>query len=301
MKRHAGKTKIGILLLALIVALGGMGVAFAAWTDIITIQGTITTADIDWELTVDSFTWECEPRSETAWAIGNDSIEYEGPGGGWASYFTYTIGDPLLTVPLLAAQTELVGEVSVYTQTVGDDDYLIIDYTTSSGWEMTETHVYVGNETPPKMAPGSLTDGHDPLYPSVTSDSYQFPFLPEWTGLLYIAAHAVVTDGSTDCGVPTWMPGDHSIVVTLTGVTAGASGELCFNIRNIGTIPIRISNIIIDSPAGVTVLLVPPDPTGTQLHPGDSLPAPVCVSILVTASGSYTVTITVNAVQWNLY
>lgn len=299
MKGHAGKT--GILILALIVALGGMGVAFAAWTDIITIQGTITTADIDWELTDVDFSWECEPRSETAWAIGPDSIEYEGPGGGWASYFPYTIGDTL-TVPLLAAQTIPVGNVTVSTQTVGDDDYLIVEYdTTSSGWKMTETHVYVGAEPPPKMAPGSLTDGHDPLDPAVTTDSYQF-LIPEWwCDKVYIAAHAVVTDGSGDCGVQYWSIVDHSIVVTLTDVPAGASGQLCFNIRNIGTIPIRISDIVIDSPAGVTVLLVPPDPTGTQLHPGESLPAPVCVSIDVTSTGTYTVTITVDAVQWNMY
>ena len=297
MKRHAGKT--GILILALIVALGGTGAAFAAWTDIITIQGTITTATIDWELTDVTFSWECEPRSETAWAIADRSFEYEYQGGGWGQYFTYNIGDTV-TVPLYAAQTELVGEVRISTQTVGDDDYLIVEYdTTAYGWEMTETHVYVGADPPLKLAPGSFPYGHDPLDPAVTSDQYSIPL--EWSGDVYIAAHAVVTDGSSDCGVQTWTTVDHSVVVTLTGVPAGSSGQLCFNIHNIGTIPIRISNIVIDSPAGVTVLLVPPDPTGTQLHPGESLPVPVCVSILVTSSGTYTVTITVDAVQWNMY
>ena len=295
MKRHAGKTNIGILLLALIVALGGMGVAFAAWTDIITIQGTITTATIDWELGNDTFTWECEPSEETAWAIGPDSIEYEGPGGGWASYFAYTIGDPTLTVPLLAGQTILVGNVTVSTS----GSNLIVEYDTLAyGWKMTETHIYIDAEPPPKMAPGSFDYGHDPIDPAVTSASYAIPILPEWGDEVYIAAHAVVTEGSGDCGGQAWTI-DHSVVVTLTGATAGSSGQLCFKIHNIGTIPIRIKPIVIDSPAGVTVELLTPDPAGTQLHPSESVP--VCLSILVTSSGTYTVTITVDAVQWNLY
>jgi len=163
---------------------------------------------------------------------------------------------------------------------------------------MTETHVYVGADPPLKLAPGSFPDGHDPLDPTQTTDSYR---ISEWSGDVYIAAHAVVTDGSGDCGGQTWPTGDHSVVVTLTDVPQGASGKLCFDIRNIGTIPIRISNIVIDSPDGVTVLLVLPGPTGTQLHPGESLPVPVCVSILVNSFGSYTITITVDAVQWNMY
>ena len=302
MKRHAGKTKIGILLLALIVALGGMGVAFAAWTDIITIQGTITTATIDWELGNDTFTWECEPSEETAWAIGPDSIEYEGPGGGWASYFAYTIGDPTLTVPLLAGQTELVGEVRVSTE----GDSLIIDYTTFYGWEMTETHVYVSTDAPPKMAPGPFDYGHDTIDPSVTDIFYTIPLAALGVGEddeVYIAAQAVVTDWSGDCDVQPPTIVDHSVVVTLIDVSQGSWGDLCFKIHNSGTIPIRISDIgssvVPDDPVGVTVELTT-DPTDTQLHPGDD-PVPVCVRIDVTASGTYTVTITVNAVQWNLY
>jgi predicted ribosomally synthesized peptide with SipW-like signal peptide len=43
------KKKIGLLALALVLALGALGVGYAAWTDQITVTGTVSTGDLDIE------------------------------------------------------------------------------------------------------------------------------------------------------------------------------------------------------------------------------------------------------------
>lgn len=46
-KNRSGLKKIGLLALALVLALGSLGVAYAAWTDEVYIQGTVNTGTVD--------------------------------------------------------------------------------------------------------------------------------------------------------------------------------------------------------------------------------------------------------------
>ena len=39
--------KIGLLALAIVLALGALGIGYAAWTDTITINGTVNTGTVD--------------------------------------------------------------------------------------------------------------------------------------------------------------------------------------------------------------------------------------------------------------
>jgi predicted ribosomally synthesized peptide with SipW-like signal peptide len=39
--------KISMIMLALVVALGGLGIGYAAWTDTVTVTGTVNTGDVD--------------------------------------------------------------------------------------------------------------------------------------------------------------------------------------------------------------------------------------------------------------
>lgn len=119
-------------------------------------------------------------------------------GGGWGSYFVYNIGAraPALTLPLIMAQNNGVGTLAVWH----DDTNLYVEYdTTSSGWEMAVTHVYVGANPPDKLAPGSFPYAHDPVTPPLTYDLYQIPLV--LSGKVYIAAHAEGTDGETAWGM----------------------------------------------------------------------------------------------------
>jgi len=70
MKHRLGK--VGLLFLVLVLALASVGVAFAAWTDTITISGSVTTGELDWEIVDGSSTqkpdapdWNCFWNLET--------------------------------------------------------------------------------------------------------------------------------------------------------------------------------------------------------------------------------------------
>ena len=49
--------KLGAMFLISVLALAGIGMGYAAWTDTITIDGTINTGDVEWHFTADSGTW----------------------------------------------------------------------------------------------------------------------------------------------------------------------------------------------------------------------------------------------------
>lgn len=44
--------KVGVLFLALVIALAGFGASYALWSQDLTIQGTVETGELDWEFTV---------------------------------------------------------------------------------------------------------------------------------------------------------------------------------------------------------------------------------------------------------
>jgi predicted ribosomally synthesized peptide with SipW-like signal peptide len=49
--------KLSLIMLALVVALGGLGLGYAAWTDTVTVDGTVTTGNLDIEVVNQSNTW----------------------------------------------------------------------------------------------------------------------------------------------------------------------------------------------------------------------------------------------------
>ncbi|ODS39880.1 MAG: hypothetical protein A7315_10280 [Candidatus Altiarchaeales archaeon WOR_SM1_79] len=99
-----------------------------------------------------------------------------------------------IEVPLLADQNITAGTVYVGAY---DGENLTVCYVTMDGWEIIETHVYVGAEPPTKSALGKFGYKHeDP--PNVTHDCYNIPLseidglcsMGEETDTLFIAAHA---------------------------------------------------------------------------------------------------------------
>jgi hypothetical protein len=47
MRRRGGLNKIGILAIAMIIALGAVGVSYSAWVDTVTITGSLSTSPVD--------------------------------------------------------------------------------------------------------------------------------------------------------------------------------------------------------------------------------------------------------------
>jgi len=96
----------------------------------------------------------------------------------------------IATATLYASKTYIpVGQVTV--EVSGPN--LIITFTTTGDWEMTETHLYVDVIAPDKLAPGQFPYAHENLG-GVTSDQYVIPLSEVGGGgkKIFIAAHAVV-------------------------------------------------------------------------------------------------------------
>jgi len=53
--------RVGLISLVLVLALGALGVGYAAWTDTLTITGTVATGEVDWEFGTCSLLDENEP------------------------------------------------------------------------------------------------------------------------------------------------------------------------------------------------------------------------------------------------
>ena len=98
----------------------------------------------------------------------------------------YTCG-PLCETELIAGQHWTAGTLSVSD----DRTNLSITFDTSgTAWSLGETHLYVGTEPPTRSAPGRFPYGNQ--------TEYTIPLSDFEGDTLYIAAHAVVTQGDQE-------------------------------------------------------------------------------------------------------
>jgi hypothetical protein len=94
-------------------------------------------------------------------------------------------------VTLFADQDVDVGTLTVV---VNGTDLVVTYDITGSGWELLETHLYVGTVVPDKSAPGRFPYGPDDV-DVATAGQYIRVYtidLGTFTGTLYIAAHAEI-------------------------------------------------------------------------------------------------------------
>jgi hypothetical protein len=206
MKSHGAK--VGLLLTAVLIALGGVGVGLAAWTSSVYVEADVTTGEVGWRIidaTCDSIVTPQELCEDTAWALcdWDDASGRQGVNCGgwcfdcphnWGQYFEYTIGDSLV-LPLVAGQHTQIGTVTVETE----DGDIIVEYEiTAADWAFDKSHLYVKKSEPTKCSPGlfpysSEEDGS--VVVSSTVHRYAIPvrsICRTWCGHVYIAAHADV-------------------------------------------------------------------------------------------------------------
>ncbi len=122
------------------------------------------------------------------------------------------------TQTLWAGQDIDVGTVSVWN----DNTNLYVKYETTGGWEMTETHLAIGNNVGdiPQTKKGNPIPGHF-MYstehdPAVTEYEVVISGFAAGGGL-FIAAHAVVVRPLEDCWETIWQIGDVEVVNGDTG------------------------------------------------------------------------------------
>jgi hypothetical protein len=111
-------------------------------------------------------------------------------------------------VTLLAGQTINAGTISV----TNDADYYYVTYTTTDGWLLTQTHLYVGNcAAIPVNNPGNPIPGQFPYssaHNNLTTYTYQVPISAIGAGNCgCIAAHCVVVKLNSSGGVASQQTG----------------------------------------------------------------------------------------------
>ncbi len=90
----------------------------------------------------------------------------------------------------------LVGTVTVSSILVNGTPSIKVVYDSSPGlWDMDETHLYLGTEPPPKLAPGTFPYAHSNLGDDVYTDEYIIALSDinggvEQGDVIFIAAHA---------------------------------------------------------------------------------------------------------------
>lgn len=104
-------------------------------------------------------------------------------------------------VNLIAGQTMVAGTVTV----TNDAEYIYVTYTTTGGWVLTQTHLYVGAcNLIPVNNPGNPIPGQFPYsgtHNNITTVTYQVPISKIPVGSCgCIAAHAVVKELNSSGG-----------------------------------------------------------------------------------------------------
>lgn len=132
-------------------------------------------------------------------------------------------------VMLVAGQTIDAGTVTVSN----DANYIYVTYTTTNGWVLTQTHLYVGDcALIPVNNPGNPMPGQFPYtsaHNNVTSYTYQIPIsrIP-LEGCGCIAAHAVVKKyNSSNQLIDTQTGWGDGVRINLTGGNWGMKFDYC--------------------------------------------------------------------------
>jgi len=102
--------KIGLLCLALVLALGTLGVGFAAWTDTLYIEGEVNTGTVDINIEALSGTW--------VWKVGHDEVQYHGWGtteNGPEGFTPPAEAEPITSATAEMDPTDLDGDTVIVT------------------------------------------------------------------------------------------------------------------------------------------------------------------------------------------
>jgi len=154
--------KIGLLALALVLALGALGVGYAAWTDTVTIEGTVNTGTVDIVVENYSGMW--------MWKVPGGNPDYELSTD--PAYKPQTVGGN--PVPFIVAYSSAAQTTAGATPAPVDDSVTVtfdnlFPLTNAAGtvipWEADFECHYVGSIpvkvvlTPITITPTTLTDG----------------------------------------------------------------------------------------------------------------------------------------------
>jgi hypothetical protein len=164
-RRNVKNEKIGLLALALVLALGTLGAAYAHWVDAVYIYGEVCTGSVDLKVVDTSNTW--------IWKMENHGIFLE---KSWDAFLAETITPPPNGVPTLPAGGVMLVAWADADQV--DDDTVAVNIGNAfPGCDLTADMLvhYVGSV--PAMVTATLTnfegEGCDLLAPYVEVHFYE--------------------------------------------------------------------------------------------------------------------------------
>ncbi len=80
---------------------------------------------------------------------------------------------------------------------------------------------------------------------------------------------------------------------------AGYAGIVDFEVRNAGTVPVHVSEILLPGPVNGIAFDVTGITVGDQIHPGDTLAGRLTIELETQVSGVYEFALSIVAVNWN--
>jgi hypothetical protein len=182
MRSRANLKRIGMLALALLIALGALGTAYAAWTEDLYIAGTVNTGTLDIDIAgvSSTFVYKVPPGTTDHYFInGTEVFIYSN--GTEVHYVpgAVDLNPPVVGTPVASAKTvdtsNTTGDVDSATMTFSglfpDIDFvadLELEYLGSIPAKVSVAEIYAtddpGNKLESLWALGKATKGQDPRY-----------------------------------------------------------------------------------------------------------------------------------------
>ena len=129
-------------------------------------------------------------------------------------------------------------------------------------------------------------------------------------GVIFTCVYASDNEGKEDVAqIDAWVEDSGGkIVTTMTNAYPGYQGYVAFTVKNVGRVPVKITDVTIDNPnpGEVPVRIAEPWLVWGVLHPGSCLSWRLGLLVYgvteeVAMNAAYTFTITIHAEQWNYH
>jgi len=169
-RNRNGLKRIGVLALALLIALGALGTAYAAWTDTVYIGGTVNTGTLDIDIAGVSSTFVYKVPGAPDTGFGPETVvhyvpgavDHNPPGGGTLIASAVTVADNTAD-----ADTATM----TFSGLFPDIDFvadLLLEYVGTVPAKVQVAEIYAtddpGNKLESLWALGKATKGQDPRY-----------------------------------------------------------------------------------------------------------------------------------------
>jgi predicted ribosomally synthesized peptide with SipW-like signal peptide len=178
--------KIGFVVLALVIAVGALGVGYAMWSDTLTINGTVKTGTVDIDIEKFSSTWVWKRTMEPDGDPAHDKIKIHD----W-----HVIGQAPTPDPVGLEEFELISSAKVIAATLDPD---------GTGWDAAEFEF--DNLFPNELFFVDFLIHYNGSIPARCAVDFSFGRMSTWLEELYNAGHVTVVavpsdaDGNYDHG-----------------------------------------------------------------------------------------------------